>query len=163
MIQSSRKFARSGRPRRRKRRLSARPMTSASELRCTSTHSSSAWHTTAVLLRPPSMVRCVRLLGCQANSHRTPSFHLLGTSQLPLAHPLLLSTALTVPAFRRAWHSMLPTMHTTVPVVTPSTVIPSRLMARTLKCTSKVISKVTDTANTLRMLCEAEGLSPGRK
>jgi hypothetical protein len=135
--QNSRKSGKSGKPRRRKKRLCARLTTSA-----TVPTSNSVGTRVAPQAKLPSMVRCDKLSACLDKLLHTRSSRPSGTSLQPLAIMPLLSMARKAQAFLRAWLSMLPqtATHTTVPVVTIA-VIRSRPTDKTPKCISKVISR----------------------
>jgi hypothetical protein len=131
-IQSSRKFARSGRRRKRRKRRSARPMMSA-----TAPMHSSVMR--AHLARHPSTARCDKQLVCLDKALSTHNCLPSGTNLQPLATMPLPSTARKVQVYLRAWLSMLlPTAtHTTVPIVTAAVTL-SRHTAKTLRCTNRV-------------------------
>jgi hypothetical protein len=136
--QSSRRFGKSGRPRRRRRRLCARPTTSA-----TVPTFNSVGTRVVPQAKLPSMVRCDRLSVCLDKLLHTHSSRPLGTSLQPLAITPLLNMARKARVFLRAWLSMLPqtATHTTVPIVTTAATR-NRPTDRTPKCTSRVISRV---------------------
>ena len=89
----------------------------------------------------PSTVRCDRLSVFLDSLLSTLSSLPSATNLQPPVTTRLLSTERRVQAFLRAWLSMLPqaAVHTTVQILTTA-VTPSRRMAKTRRCTNKVIS-----------------------
>ena len=131
-LQNSKKSGKSGRRRRRRRRLHAKPTKSDTEPTCSNALTRGA--------RPKYLPtdRCDRQLVSPDNLLSTPNSLPLGTNLPPLETLLLLSTALRVQVFLRAWLSMPPptAMRTTVPIVTAA-VTHNHPTDRTRKCTSK--------------------------
>lgn len=133
-LQNSKRSAKNGRPRRRRRKLRAR-------LKKRDIAPPIRTAPTITVPKAQSMVRCDKLSGCLGKRLVTLNCPQLGTSLLRLATRQLPSMARRALVLPKAWRSMrLPlAMPTTVQIVTAAVIL-SRHTARTRRCTSKVIN-----------------------
>ena len=134
--QSSRKSAKNGKRKRRRRKPHARPMRSD-----TAPPNKTIAPRMRTAPKPPSTARCDKPWVCPGKRLAILNFPRSATNPLPLAGRQVRSMARKVPVWQRAWHSIPPppAMPTTARIVTAA-VTRNHPTARTRKCTSKVIS-----------------------
>lgn len=130
--QSSKKYARNGRPRRKRKRPNAR-------LKKNDSVRTQAVPPTKTALTLPSTVKCVKQLLYRGKLLVTPNCPPLVINLLPRATQQAHSMAHKAQGLQRASLSMVLRTATTVPIVTAA-VTPNPPTAKTRRCTSKVIN-----------------------